>query len=116
MKAYGTIPIGYPVKSQDRRYRHPLDQVRHWNVYESTQYRPHAMVDFYESTIRPFTMYRDREDLRRLARHPESIGRLVGSVYDRLSQPGRRAGTGSRFLHTLNGRPETHTICPRTRS
>ena len=64
MKAYGTIPIGYPVKSQHRRYRRPLDQVRHWNRFEPTQYRPHAMVDFYESTIRPFTMYRDREDLR----------------------------------------------------
>ncbi|MCY3604404.1 MAG: nitroreductase family protein [Gammaproteobacteria bacterium] len=64
MKAYGTIPVGYPVKSQDRRYRRPLDQVRHWNRYESTQYRPHAMVDFYESTIRPFAMYRDREDIR----------------------------------------------------
>ena len=64
MNAYGTIPIGYPVKSQDRRYRRPLDQVRHWNVYAATQYRPHAMVDFYESTIRPFAMYRDRENLR----------------------------------------------------
>ena len=64
MKAYGTIPIGYPVKSQDRRYRRPLDQVRHWNRYRSAQYRPHAMVDFYESTIRPFAMYRDRENLR----------------------------------------------------
>ena len=64
MKAYGAIPIGYPVKSQDRRYRRPLEQVRHWNRYQPTQYRPHAMVDFYESTIRPFTMYRDREDMR----------------------------------------------------
>ncbi len=63
MKAYGTIPIGYPVKSQHRRYRRPLEQVRHWNRYHPAQYRPHAMVDFYESTIRPFTMYRDREDL-----------------------------------------------------
>ena len=51
-------------KSQYRRYRRPLEQVRHWNRYQLTQYRPHAMVDFYGSTIRPFTMYRDREDLR----------------------------------------------------
>jgi len=64
MTAYGTIPIGYPVKSQHRRYRRPLDQVRHWNRYEPTQYRPHAIVDFYESTLRPFAMYRDQEDPR----------------------------------------------------
>lgn len=64
MKAYGTIPVGYPVKSQDRRYRRPLDQVRHWNRYQPGQYRSHAMVDFYESTIRPLAMYRDREDIR----------------------------------------------------
>lgn len=61
MVAYGTIPIGYPVKEQDRRYRRPLEQVRHWNGYQPTQYRPHAQVDFYESTLRPFAMYRDQE-------------------------------------------------------
>ncbi len=64
MKAYGAIPIGYPVKSQYRRYRRPLEQVRHRNRYEPTKYRPHAMVDFYESTLRPFVMYRDRENLQ----------------------------------------------------
>lgn len=64
IRAYGTIPIGYPVASQDRRYRRPLDQVRHWNRYEPRQYRPHDLVDFYESTLRPFPMYRDQEDLR----------------------------------------------------
>ena len=63
MKAYGTIPIGYPVATQDRRYRRPLDQQRHWNRYDMRQYRPHAQVDFYESTLRPFAMYRDQESL-----------------------------------------------------
>ncbi len=63
MKAYGTIPIGYPVADQDRRYRRPLDQQLHWNGYNSQQYRPHAQVDFYESTLRPFAMYRDQEQL-----------------------------------------------------
>lgn len=64
MTAYGTIPIGYPVASQDRRYRRPLEQVTHWNGYQPDQYRPHAQVDFYESTLRPFAMYRDQENLR----------------------------------------------------
>ncbi len=64
MRAYGTIPIGYPVATQDRRYRRPMEQVCHWNGYEARQYRPHALVDFYESTLRPFAMYRDQEDPR----------------------------------------------------
>lgn len=63
MAAYGTIPVGYPVATQDRRYRRPLDQVRHWNRYDAHQYRQHEQIDFYESTLRPFAMYRDSEHL-----------------------------------------------------
>ena len=65
MKAYGTIPIGYPATDQYRRYRRPLEQVVHWNVYDARQYRRHAQIDFYESTLRPFAMYRDVEAWRR---------------------------------------------------
>ena len=64
MRAYGTIPIGYPVATQNRRYRRPLEQSLHWNGYQPVQYRRHAQVDFYESTVRPFAMYRDEEDMR----------------------------------------------------
>ncbi len=63
MKAYGTIPIGYPQATQHRRYRRPLDQCLHWNSYQPTQYRTHQQLDFYESTLRPFAMYRDAEDI-----------------------------------------------------
>jgi len=73
MKAYGTIPIGYPVKSQDRRYRRPLEQMRHWNRFQPTQYRPHEQVDFYESTVRPFAMYRDKE---RMQDWPDTTAKL----------------------------------------
>lgn len=64
MRAYGTIPIGYPVATQNRRYRRPLEQSLHWNGYNAGQYRTHEQVDFYESTLRPFAMYRDEEDMR----------------------------------------------------
>ena len=64
MRAYGTIPIGFPLAEQHRRYRRPLAQSLHWNGYSATQYRRHAQVDFYESTLRPFAMYRDVEDMR----------------------------------------------------
>ena len=63
MRAYGTVPIGYPAASQNRRYRRPLAQALHWNGYQPTQYRTHEQVDFYESTLRPFAMYRDEESL-----------------------------------------------------
>lgn len=74
MAAYGTIPIGYPVASQDRRYRRPLDQVRHWNAYEPKQYRLHEQIDFYESTLRPFAMYRDSERLEDWADAETKLG------------------------------------------
>ena len=64
MKAYGTVPIGYPAASQSSRYRRPLEQALHWNGYQATQYRTHAQVDFYESTLRPFVMYRDQESMQ----------------------------------------------------
>jgi nitroreductase len=74
MKAYGTIPIGIPVAEQDRRYRRPLEQVRHWNRYDPMKYRIHAQVDFYESTLRPFAMYRDQENMRDWSDFEEKLG------------------------------------------
>ena len=63
MKAYGTVPIGYPAIDQNRRYRRPVEQLLHWNGYQPRQYRQHAQIDFYESTLRPFAMYRDDESM-----------------------------------------------------
>lgn len=90
MRAYGVIPIGYPVKDQDRRYRRPLDQVRHWNRYEPRQYRPHAQVDFYESTLRPFAMYRDQEDLRDWPDFAEKLGDWASAFTTATPNPGGR--------------------------
>ncbi len=74
MKAYGTIPIGYPAKTQNSRYRRPLGQAVHWNGYQPAQYRTHAQVDFYESTLRPFAMYRDDENLEAWEDRAEKLG------------------------------------------
>ena len=60
MKAYGTLPIGFQSVDQNRRYRRPLSQRLHWNRYNSKQYRRHEQ-DYYESTLRPFLMYRNEE-------------------------------------------------------
>ena len=74
MKAYGTIPIGYPAVGQDRRYRRPLEQLAHWNGYQPRQYRRHAQVDFYESTLRPFAMYRGDESVDSWPDRDEMLG------------------------------------------
>ena len=75
MKAYGTIPIGYPAETQDKRYRRPLAQCLHWNKYEAKQYRSHSQIDFYESTLRPFAMYRDIENIENWKDFEEKLGR-----------------------------------------
>lgn len=84
MKAYGTIPVGYPTVDQDRRYRRPLGQLLHWNGYQKRQYRRHDQVDFYESTLRPFAMYRDRESMDDWPDRDEMLGEwreaFTGSV------------------------------------
>jgi nitroreductase len=74
MRAYGTIPIGYPSVEQNRRYRRPLAQSLHWNGYQPRQYRPHQQVDFYESTLRPFAMYRDEESVDAWPDRDEKLG------------------------------------------
>jgi nitroreductase len=87
MKAYGTIPIGMPVAEQDRRYRRPLEQVRHWNRYDPTKFRTHAQVDFYESTLRPFVMYRDQEDLRDWPDFDEKLGEWAAAFSQAQPNP-----------------------------
>lgn len=74
MKAYATIPIGYPSVEQNRRYRRPLSQLLHWNRYQPRQYRRHEQVDFYESTLRPFAMYRDEESVDNWPDRDEKLG------------------------------------------
>ena len=74
MKAYGTIPIGYPAENQDKRYRRPLEQCFHLDKYNVNQYRTHGQVDFYESTLRPFAMYRDIENIQNWDDCDEKLG------------------------------------------
>ncbi|WP_428651370.1 nitroreductase family protein [Roseibium sp.] len=87
MKAYGTIPIGYPAATQNRRYRRPLEQALHWNGYQATQYRTHAQVDFYESTLRPFAMYRDDETLENWEDRETKLGDWDAAFTSATSNP-----------------------------
>lgn len=88
MRAYGTIPIGFPATSQNRRYRRPIEQCLHWNGYQNKQYRSHEQVDFYESTLRPFAMYRDEELLESWDDREEKLGEWDAAFTSPVSNPG----------------------------
>ena len=88
MRAYGTIPIGVPASSQNRRYRRPIEQSLHWNGYQAKQYRTHEQVDFYESTLRPFAMYRDDENLESWDDRKEKLGQWDEAFTSANCNPG----------------------------
>ena len=87
MKAYGTIPIGYPAADQNRRYRRPLEQLLHWNGYQPKQYRRHAQIDFYESTLRPFAMYREEESMDAWPDRDEKLGEWMAAFTGPVTNP-----------------------------
>lgn len=74
LRAYGTIPIGYPSKEVAYRYRRPLSQALHWNGYQAAQFRTDGQVRFYHEHLRPFAMYRHEEDLKSWEDADEKLG------------------------------------------
>jgi len=74
MRAYGTIPIGYPEKEVSYRYRRPLEQLIHWNGYEASKFRTDAQLDFFHDKLRPFLMYRGKIDLNDWEDADEKLG------------------------------------------
>lgn len=89
MKAYGTIPLGYPSVEQNRRFRRPLSQSLHWNGFQPQQYRRHEQVDYYESTLRPFAMYRDQENVNEWPDHQDLLGRWHAAFATGIANPTR---------------------------
>lgn len=97
MRAYGTIPIGYPAATQDRRYRRPLAQALHWNGYQARQYRPHELIDYYESTLRPFAMYRDDESAQAWQDRAEKLGPWDAAFTSPVANPDGRLEPAADF-------------------
>jgi nitroreductase len=62
-RPYGTIPIGYPARYPDSKWRRPLEQMVHWNGFSADQYRPQALVEHYVHDVRSFAMYRPFEHM-----------------------------------------------------
>ena len=74
LRAYGTIPIGFPAKDVSSRYRRPLQQVVHWNRYEAEKFRTDEQVRFYLESLRPFAMYRNKSELGEWEDFEERLG------------------------------------------
>ncbi|MDE0157402.1 MAG: nitroreductase family protein [Gammaproteobacteria bacterium] len=74
LRAYGTIPIGFPAKDVSSRYRRPLEQVIHWNRYEAEKFRTDEQVRFYLESLRPFAMYRNKSELGEWEDFEERLG------------------------------------------
>lgn len=63
-----TIPIGWPHRRAESRYRHPLDQLIHWGRWDSQRTPDDDAVQTYVSTVRRQAMYRGSETLEDLDR------------------------------------------------
>lgn len=90
MRAYGTIPIGYPTKDTGYRFRRPLEQVVHWNGYTPEQFRTDAQVRFHHETLRPFTMYRHVESAADWDDADERLGEWKDAYTTRVTNPSGR--------------------------
>ncbi|MEM7345575.1 MAG: nitroreductase family protein [Chloroflexota bacterium] len=87
MRAYGTIPIGYPAKDVQERYRRPLEQVTHWNRYNPEQFRPDELLDFYINQLRAFAMYRGSEGAEDWEDMTDRLGDWKNAFTGRVTNP-----------------------------
>ncbi|MGH9102814.1 MAG: nitroreductase family protein [Acidimicrobiales bacterium] len=56
-----TIPIGWPHRRSESRWRRPLDELVHWNRFDAGRARADADIDFYVTKLRRRAMYRAEE-------------------------------------------------------
>ena len=59
--ACGTIPVGYPKKDVQLRYRRPVAHLVHWNGYAAASSDPQGMLENDLDRLRPSLMYRNTE-------------------------------------------------------
>lgn len=74
LRAYAIIPIGYPAKHQEGRWRRPLGQVAHWNRYDAGKFRPDELVPYFKENLRQYALYRDAWRLEDWKDFDERVG------------------------------------------
>ena len=87
LRAWGTIPIGYPDREVAYRYRRPLNQVVHWNRYDPARFRRDEQVQFYLDKLRPFAMYRHSEDILEWDDAEERLGEWKAAFTSDTTNP-----------------------------
>lgn len=73
--------LGYPI------WMKAYEQLAHWNGYQPREYRRHAQVDFYESTLRPFAMYRGDESVDSWPDRDEMLGEWKEAFAGDMANP-----------------------------
>lgn len=63
---FGVVPIGWPHRRSESRWRRPLDEVVHWDRAEPEKLRSEADIDRYIAQERRDSIYRDAETRERL--------------------------------------------------
>jgi nitroreductase len=90
LRAYGTIPIGYPARDVSFRYRRPIEQLVHWNGYDPSKFRRQAQIDFYAGRLRPFAMYRNDERMDAWDDIDDKLGEWKDAFTTGVTNPGGR--------------------------
>lgn len=75
-----TIPIGWPHRRSESRWRRPLEEVVHWNGWDPARTRSDDDVAHYVRTLRRKAMYRG---LERMEDWPEHIAPEAEAFADR---------------------------------
>lgn len=86
-RPYGTIPIGYPARYPESKWRRPLEQMIHWNGFSADQYRPQELVEHYVHEVRPFAMYRPFEHMEDWDDVDERAGAFKAAYTGRVTNP-----------------------------
>lgn len=86
-RPYGTIPIGYPVRYLESKWRRPIEQIVHWNGFDAEQYRPQPLVEHYKREMRSFAMYRPFERLEQWEDADERAGEFRDAYTGRVTNP-----------------------------
>jgi hypothetical protein len=76
---YATIPIGWPHRRSDSRWRRSLDDVVHWNHVDASRVRTAEDITRYVEKERRDSIYRDaelRESLLASGRADDAAGDL----------------------------------------
>ena len=104
MRAYGTIPIGFPALDQNRRYRRPLAQALHWNRLPAAPVPPPRAGRLLRKHASPLRHVPRRGNRGGLAGPRRDAGRVEGRVCGPRRQSGRRTGGGGRLFQSADDR------------